>query len=147
VIEHNGALLPSVTLGLTAIIIGLLLCVGLVLAFLAFVYETAGDWVIGGLPVVAALVLIIAPLFGYYPYSGDYHRLQPVSGVVRTIDTRSQLSQDSVITYDAGLVVRCDDSRCATVKPGQSLRLLCTKEHQFGSPQAADGWGCRWGQR
>lgn len=32
------------------------------------------------------------------------------------------------------------------VRPGDSLRLLCTKEHQFGSPQDADGWACRWGQ-
>ena len=34
----------------------------------------------------------------------------------------------------------------ATVRPGENLRLLCTKEHEFGSPQNADGWGCRWGE-
>lgn len=142
-IDHNGALLPSVTFGLTAIIIGLVICIALIVAAIA-----ADGWEIAWLPFLGVLALIIVPLFGYYPYKGDYHRLQPASGVVKAVDSRFlAASQYVVVTYDTGLTVRCDDSRCATVRPGDQLRLLCTKEHQFGSPLGADGWGCRWGEQ
>jgi len=147
VINHNGDLLPSVWLGLPAIISSLLVCLFLV----GLAVRHADDWtdllLLASLPTIGALTLIITPLFCYWPYSGDYHQLQPATGVVKTVDSRFlAASQYVVVTYDTGLTVRCDDSRCATVRPGDDLRLLCTKEHQFGSPLAADGWGCRWGQ-
>jgi hypothetical protein len=104
-------------------------------------------WIFMWLAPLTLLMVLGFSLPGYYPYEGDYHRLQPATGTVRAVDSRFlAASQYVVITYDTGLIVRCDDSRCATVKPGDQLRLLCTKEHQFGSPLAADGWGCRWGE-
>jgi hypothetical protein len=147
VINHNGSLLPSVTFGLTAIIVCLVICL-LTIGLMALGADDRGDfWILACLPVLVALALIIAPLFGYYPYKADYHRLQPATGIVQAVDSRFlAASQYVVVTYDSGLTVRCDDSRCATVRVGDQLRLLCTKEHQFGSPLGADGWGCRWGQ-
>lgn len=146
-IDHSGAWLPSVWLGVPAIVVGFLVCVG---AVVALFYWGDGDgevWLIAWMPVLAALALIVVPPFGYWPLHGDYHRLQPVRGVVAAVDTRFlAASQYVVVTYEGGLVVRCDDSRCATVRPGEQLRLLCTKEHQLGSPLGVDGWGCRWGQ-
>jgi hypothetical protein len=146
VINHHGTLLPSVYLWLPVIGVAVLLCLGLIWLALRYAQDNEDDGTLSLIPGLGALVLIIAPLFCYYPYSGDYHRLQPVTGVVQAVDSRFlAASQYVVVTYDTGLTVRCDDSRCATVRTGESLQLLCTKEHQFGSPLATDGWGCRWG--
>lgn len=143
-IDHHGALLPSVSLGVPAIILGLVILILATIGVLKFVDD---GFIVAWLSGPAALALAVVPLFGYYPYGADYHRLQPASGVVRAVDSRFlAASQYVVVTYDTGLTVRCDDSRCATVRPGDRLLLLCTKEHQFGSPLGADGWGCRWGQ-
>lgn len=145
-INHHGSLLPGVSVGLWFAIAGAVVL--LVLTIVGF-FAADGDY--APLSFVAFLFLaglVVGCLFGYYPYKGDYHRLQPVTGTVKVADTRFMAaSQYVVITYDTGLIVRCDDSRCATVKPGDSLRLLCTKEHDFGSPLELDGWGCRWGQK
>lgn len=145
-IGHDGTLLANVTVGIPAIILSIaLLLVG---AYVWHRYaEDAGEfWSLGWVPVIGVLALVIAPLFGYYPYDADYHRLQPVSGVVADVKTRT-MDTYYVITYREGAVVRCDDSRCANVKVGDTLNLLCTKEHQWGSPKEADGWGCRWGKQ
>lgn len=144
-IDHDGAWLPSVWLGIPAIVLGILVCVALIVLCARFNKNDPGVfWLLASMPIVAILALIVAPLFGYWPYQGDYHRLQPVTGTVAAVDTRFlAASQYVVVTYQGGLIVRCDDSRCATVRPGESLRLLCTKEFEYG---AVNGWGCRWGQ-
>lgn len=147
-IGNSGAWLPSVYLWLPVIGAGVALCVWL--SWLAWAHaDEAEEFILFGIfPALAVLALVIGSAFGYYPYNADYHKLQPATGIVKEVDTRFMAaSQYVVITYEQGAVVRCDDSRCATVRPGQELRLLCTKEHQFGSPLEADGWGCRWGQR
>ncbi|GIF08699.1 hypothetical protein [Actinoplanes siamensis] len=153
-IDHDGAWLPSVTIGLP--ILGVLTLASLAITVIAILASVIKDyrghrdhehWVIAWLAPAALLGLLIGSGAGYWPWGGDYHRLQPATGTVQSVDTRFlAASQYVVVTYDTGLIVRCDDSRCATVTPGEQLRLLCTKEHQFGSPLAADGWGCRWGQ-
>jgi hypothetical protein len=148
-IEHNGSLLLSVKFGLPLAVLGIL--VMLVVVYFLIVQARHDDdpdlyWVLSGIIGVATVVVIISSAFGYYPYKGDYHRLQPVSGKVAAIDSRFlTTSQYLVVTYDTGLTVRCDDSRCATVRVGDTLQLFCTKEHQFGSPLESDGWSCRWG--
>lgn len=144
-IDHNGAWLPSVWAGIPAIVLGILLCV----AMIALAARLAGDrgdfWLLASLPMLVAVALVAIPLGGYWPYRGDYHRLQPVTGVVTSVDTRFlAASQYVIVTYQEGTTVRCDDSRCATVRVGDNLRLLCTKEWQYG---AVNGWGCRWGQQ
>jgi hypothetical protein len=155
VIDHNGSLLPSVYLWLPVLCIVALIC--LVFTGVAILASAIKDhngrrdhdhWIVAWIPALALPGLIITSLFGYYPYGADYHRLQPATGVVKAVDSRFlAASQYVVVTYDTGLTVRCDDSRCATVRTGDRLRLLCTKEHQFGSPQGADGWACRWGEQ
>lgn len=97
------------------------------------------SWVVG-VALVATVVIMAVTLF---PYSADYHRLRPTAGVVQAVDTRFMAASSYVVvTYQGGLTVRCDDSRCATVKAGQTLNLFCTKEFTYG---ATSGWGCRWG--
>jgi len=153
VIDHSGAWLPSVTVFWWVLVPLIVICalwVGLHILFTWDGWGQAGGqdhWLFGWMAVVALLGVTIGPAFGYWPWKADYHKLQPVTGTVQTVDSRFlAASQYVVITYDTGLIVRCDDSRCATVRTGEQLRLLCTKDHQFGSPLANDGWDCRWGQ-
>lgn len=144
-IGDDGAWLPSITLGVPALVLGVAICIGIVIAAWFHAGDAEMFWMISVVSILTVLGLGISAGFGYWPYSADYHKLQPASGVVAEIDTRFlAASQYVVVTYDTGVVVRCDDSRCATVRAGDKLSLLCTKEHQFGSPLAADGWGCRW---
>jgi hypothetical protein len=146
VIDHNGAWLPEVTVGLPIIVVGLLiLLVGAGICLAVGVAEdlTGVGWILVATVALGAVLTGV----GYWPFMGDYHRLQPTTGVVKAVDSRFlAASSYVVVTYDTGLVVRCDDSRCATVRQGETLKLLCTKDHQFGSPYGADGWACRWGQ-
>jgi hypothetical protein len=146
-IEHGGKLLPSITWGIPALILGLIVCL-LAIAGAARLNrgDRGGFWIMSFIPIAAILALIIVPLFALWPYQGDYHRFQPVRGTVAKVETRS-FDSVYVITYQEGAVVRCDDSRCANIHAGDRLSLLCTKEHQFGSPLGADGWGCRWDEQ
>ena len=149
-INHNGAWLPSVYVFWWLLLPLMVIC-ALWLAlhiYLSFADRDHEHWIVGWMAPIALLAATLGPAFGYWPWKADYHSLQPVTGVVKAVDSRFlAASQYVVVTYDSGLVVRCDDSRCATVRPGEQLRLLCTKEHQFGSPLAADGWSCRWGEQ
>lgn len=151
-IDHNGTWLPSVYVFWWLLLPLMVICALWVGLHIVLTFAGRGDgygqdhWIIGWMAPIAFLGVTLGPAFGYWPWKADYHQLQPATGVVKAVDSRFlAASQYVVVTYDTGLTVRCDDSRCATVRPGDQLRLLCTKEHQFGSPLAADGWGCRWG--
>lgn len=149
-INHHGTWLLSVRVGIPFIIFGIVVCLA-AFAICFYASKDSGQWEIIGIfgPFIglALLGLIIGSAFGYYPYKSDYHRLQPISGTITSIDSRYlATSQYLVMTFDSGLTVRCDDSRCVTVHIGDNLRLLCTKEHSGGSPLETDGWGCRWGE-
>jgi hypothetical protein len=114
----------------------------------------------GWLAYVAAVVVVIFALSpaGFYPYSRDFHRWEPKTGVVRDTATRvfTEDSGDSK-TINQRIVVRftdrnrfggdlfgCDDTRCAIIKPGERITLMCRHEWQW----AADpGWVCRWGRQ
>jgi hypothetical protein len=149
----NGAWLPSITVGLTIFVVIVLLLLG-TSVILAILRRGKDDFdrepftmLLWACRVIALIITVIATV-GYYPYAADYHKLQPATGVVKSVDSRFlAASQYVVVTFaDTNQVVRCDDSRCSTLKPGDTVTLLCTKEHQFGSPLQTDGWGCRWGQ-
>lgn len=145
-IDHNGDFLPFVTVGVPIFAV---FFISLIIAIFFF-YKNSMDrtdfWLVATLPIVGVVCVVVASLFTYYPFTNDYLRLQTVTGKVLTVDSRFMAaSQYVVITYDTNLTVRCDDARCVTVKPGDNIRLLCHKEHQWGSPLYTDGWICRWG--
>lgn len=150
-IEHNGTWSGSVTMGLPVLVV-----VAIALTLSIIFFRKLGQRNSDIIPEMTALSVIVFVClialvtisgFAFYPFKGDYHRYQPISGKIQTIDDRFMVaSQYMVYTFDTGLTVRCDDSRCVTTKPGDTVRLLCTKEHQYGSPLEIDGWGCRWGQ-
>lgn len=111
-INHNGAWLPSVTIGVPVLAVLALIILALVVVVVFFARGDQSDlWMIGWIPVVVFLALVIGPAFGYWPWHADYHKLQPVTGTVQAIDTRFMAAS------------------------------------QFGSPEGADGWGCRWGEQ
>jgi|SRR6478736_2436812 len=149
-ITHNGAWLPTILFGVPGVILATLVLAAIMSWCVVHEFddETDAEFVGGGGFISAGVImviLVIASAIGYWPYDGDYHRLQPVTGTVAAVDSRFlAASQYVVITYKEGATVRCDDSRCATVRVGDNLRLLCTKEYEYG---AVNGWGCRWGQK
>lgn len=145
-IEHNGNFFPWVTVGVPVCVAFVIAAIITIILIFKRTEDRTDAWIMSTLPILAVVGVFVGCFFGYYPFKADYLRLQPVSGRVLAVDDRFMAaSQYIVITYDTKLTVRCDDARCATVKPGENLRLLCHKEHEWGSPLEADGWVCRWG--
>lgn len=100
----------------------------------------AGAWVL-------AACLLAGTAIGMWPYKAEYHAWQTTSGTVKTIDARMVAAGDAgmeqrfVVTYTDGRQRACDDTRCATVKPGDTLTLKCKRAYQWG---ATPGWDCNW---
>lgn len=99
-------------------------------------------WIIFG-GVVAVLIA-----GAWFPFDMDYHARVPVTGVVseshsRMVSTGNGMEEKFVIKFeDSGQEFGCLDTRCATIKPGDTLSLLCTKQYDWNS---TDGWDCGWG--
>lgn len=82
-----------------------------------------------------------------FPFAMDYHQWRKVEGKVAVAHTRilsgdNGPDEQSVVSFTSGLTVRCDDSRCVPLKPGDDLTLWCIKEWQWASDP---GWACRYG--
>jgi hypothetical protein len=95
---------------------------------------------------VAALIAILAGV-GFYPYSGEYHHWQNISGTVSSTNSRflsdgHGTSQKFVVTLDGSpQQFGCNDTRCATVHKGDSLTITCKRTWQwFGTP----GYDCNF---
>lgn len=91
--------------------------------------------------IATSVIAFVITAAGMFPYDQDFHRLRPISGTVESIDIKEWSSQYA-ITFKEGATVRCDDTRCATIKVGDHINLVCTKEYVYG---AVAGWGCKWG--
>ncbi|MFE9099882.1 hypothetical protein [Actinomadura geliboluensis] len=91
--------------------------------------------------------LLIGTAIGMWPYSGEYHSWRDTTGTVQALDARlvsagdSSMNQRFVVTFTDGRQRACDDTRCATVKPGDRLTLKCKRAYQWGS---TPGWDCNW---
>lgn len=104
-------------------------------------------WLARGLYVVAAVV-IGGTAIGMYPYSAEYHKWQPASGEVASVDSR--LIGASGGGAETKFVVRfknstqqygCDDTRCSSVHEGDNLSLSCKRAWQY---TGTDGYDCRF---
>lgn len=96
-----------------------------------------------------ALLVIGGMVFGYYPYSAQYHKWQPVKGEVQNVSSRflgdgKSTTQRFVVTFTDGRTRSCDDTRCALVKPGDTLGLYCKRSFQWAS---TPGWDCNYVER
>ena len=97
-----------------------------------------------GVAVIAG-ALAAAPGTGFYPYDSEYHQWREVAGVVEQVDSRQiadgkGMSERYVLVID-GQPFGVDDTRAATVRKGNEVKLSCKREWQYASES---GWGCRW---
>lgn len=96
---------------------------------------------------VTTACLIIGTAIGMWPYKAEYHAWNSASGTVKAMDARlvstgeAGMEQRFVVTFTDGRQRACDDTRCATVKPGDVLALKCKRHYQWG---ATPGWDCNW---
>jgi hypothetical protein len=102
--------------------------------------------------VVAALIFVVVGGIGtavtFPPFSMQYHRYVPYTGVVKQVQSRfisdgNSSTQYFPVQFTNGDIRRCDDSRCTELKPGQTVTLLCELQFQFN---ASEGWDCNWGK-
>ena len=96
--------------------------------------------------VVALLVLGIGTAVGFYPYKAEYHQFVTKVGTVESIKSRLLGSSDSfqqkfVVRYTDGRLFGCEDTRCAVVKPGNTLTLACKRTWQYAGE---DGYDCKY---
>lgn len=149
----------DVTTGFTVAIIVLpiawLLCLTVVIWTIVSFARNYGDELTGlGLTLggIALIVITIGGLVGLYPYNMAYHSWHVKQGTVAHISSRL-LSAGDGGGSDQKFVVQfagspqlygVNDTRAATVKAGDHLRITCVRTHQWGG--GVDGYDCRWDQ-
>lgn len=108
--------------------------------------ESPVGWIGIGCYVVVFL-LIGLTFWGMYPYKAEYHQWQPHGGEVAKIDKRILSAGDGmeekfVVVFEGDKQqYGCQDTRCATVRPGDTLWLGCKKKFEWA---ATDGFDCRF---
>lgn len=98
------------------------------------------------LSIVAVFTLAVTA-FSFYPFSGEYHSWQKISGTVtstnsRFLAARGGADQKFVVTFNgSGQQFGCNDTRCSTVRKGDELTITCKRTFQwFGTP----GYDCNF---
>lgn len=123
--------------------------IGLVVAgFLASV-DVKSSWITTGL-VLYLLLCGGVWLIATWPLNYDYHHWVNKEGKVTRISNRLVSGGEGIVNQRFVVQVGAtqygiDDTRAATLKVGDHVRLRCKKEHQFQQPLESDGWACRWG--
>lgn len=110
--------------------------------------EGAGLGIMSGGLFGAVAVATLYVFAAFPPFDMDYHRYDPKSGTVASIDKRlvsdgdSGMSEKYVVRFkDQAQQYACLDTRCADVKKGDQLELACIKVWQFyGTP----GFDCEF---
>lgn len=101
-----------------------------------------------GVTVLVALVIVV-PIFisTMFPLSAEYLQWRPVDGKVESIDKRliggeGGMSERYVVRIDGyDVPYSIDDTRAATLREGDDVSLMCTREWQWASNP---GYACRW---
>lgn len=102
-------------------------------------------WIAGTLVVCSAILVAIN-----FPFDMAYHSYRPVSGTVsnvasRLVDTGNKSTETKyVVTFKgSSQAYGCLDTRCALVKPGDHLQLMCIRTWQYAS---VSGYDCNYDQ-
>jgi hypothetical protein len=139
---ENTKISLGFVIAIAALVIVVIGC--LIAAVFAYVGREYGlGWTAIGIAVVWAMVTAVF----LFPYKMEYHEWRLTEGKVATAHSR-MLSGDNgpdeqfVVKFMDNRLRRCDDSRCASLKPGDYVRLWCIREWQWASEP---GWRCRWG--
>lgn len=99
--------------------------------------------------VAGAILTVVITAFSFWPYKHDYHFWVEKQGRVEKIGKRiistgdSSISQRFVFTI-AGRPYGVDDTRASLAQVGDYVKLACKREFEWGVPQSANGWACKW---
>jgi hypothetical protein len=140
----------SVTIGAPILLVIFVVCVlAITLAFL-IPKDREDQLFFASWPALGLLVAVGFAAFMYWPYQAQYLKYVPKAGVVTETNSRlisdgdKAMSQRIVVSYADGQQYGCDDTRCASLRTGDHVTLLCEKEYQF---VGTEGWSCLWGKR
>lgn len=147
----------------TIVFMALFWAAGLILWLSKYTGRWASSWAEGLVVWLGGWALCLAgfAIFAFPPLPGAYNEYQPVTGHVQAVSSRfiAGSTQGSGSTQKfavqlkttapgpdgpAGITATygCNDTRCAVLKRGQPVTLLCEKTFQFNS---AEGWDCNFG--
>lgn len=151
-IAAEGHVSRGFTAGLTVTIVLAVICLAVVAWGLVYsrtaAYDAVDGWWLVGVGAVGLLITVAAAAIAFYPYDMQYHRYKPVTGTVEESTARMLASGDGGSTQQFAVrfvgspqVYRCDDTRCALVKPGDRLSLNCIRDYEYAS---TSGWRCRF---
>jgi hypothetical protein len=111
-------------------------------------YDRGDMWVLTGIVAAALAATVGGTVLAMWPLDMQYHRYERHSGVVSDVGSRllgdgKSTTQNFPIVFrgDPLNVYRCDDTRCATVRPGDAITLDCIRSYQWN---AAPGWVCNF---
>lgn len=128
------------------VLVGIALLVAVVAGLIGALSKSCGAMVTAVVALVIAIGLAL--LTGMpWPFDAAYHQYERVEGPVQTIDSRLMaegegMEERFIISFEGtGNDYRCDDSRCASVKPGDTLVLNCLRKWEF---RASDGYQCNF---
>lgn len=98
------------------------------------------------LALAATVVVYVA---GSWPFKHDYHWWVDKSGTVSAVSSRlipsgDKSVQQRFVVVVGGQPLGVDDTRASLLKPGDRVSLRCRKENEWGTPQSAHGWKCKW---
>jgi hypothetical protein len=135
----------TVTIGL--IVAGIVFVIGLGIAILFMWFRF---WMQSISAVILTLLVTGVTIFlVLFPFGYAYNNYVPISGNVQSLTTRfisdgGGGTTQYYLVYLNGNPYKCNDTRCANLKKGGGVTLLCEKQFQFNTPN--QGYLCNWGK-
>lgn len=125
------------------VLIGIIVAAGIWITWLSRTW-----WVMAIDAAVVAIVFGIFVWAAWPPYAMAYHTYQPTTITVRSISSRiiesgNSVNQRIAVVGTNNRIYGCDDTRCTTLQPGQTVTLMCTLLWQGN---AVPGSVCNWGK-
>lgn len=109
--------------------------------------EFGWSFVIGGALVALITVGVTGALM--WPWKHDYHFWVDKGGVVEQVSKRlvpagEKSMQEKYVFVIDGRPYGVLDTRAALVKVGDRVDIACKRAFEWGVPQSANGWDCKW---
>lgn len=112
--------------------------------------EYGGGAISAFIAAVVGIIVIGVSVFVFWPpFQTKYYKYYPVTGAVQNTPQSRFLSDGSGGTSQNYLIVirgqdyRCDDTRCAQLKKGTVVTLMCAPSW---AANGMPGWTCNWGK-
>lgn len=140
----------SFLIGVPVIVLTIIAAIVILLVFRRRLDERFERNMLTGFTLGIAASIVIPVFIGTaFPLKAEYLQWRPVDGTVQEIDKRliggdGGMSERYVVSiegYDVPYSI--DDTRAATLREGDDVSLMCTREWQWASNP---GYACRWNQ-